>query len=349
MERLEANRIVLRKLELEDAEQIFETWTNDEDVSRYMRWSTHKSVEETKQWLLEEEKNCKTEGQYTWGIELKETKKLIGSIGAYYREETDRYEIGYGIAKEYWRKGLTTEAVECMMNYLINKVGIKKFKASHAKENPASGAVMQKVGFRYIKDGYAEKFDKSVGYDTKEYYLDIDEIILVKPSKEYEQQAIEYKQEHFANGETKIHACSRWDKTENYDEWLKKLEEQSSFETLKTDWTVHTNFLGVRKSDNKIVGMIDIRHELTSDFLRNYAGHIGYGVRPSERRKGYVTQMLSKALHFCREELKLEKVMISCDKYNEGSRKTILNAGGVLEREYLADNGENVQVYWVKT
>ena len=108
-----------------------------------------------------------------------------------------------------------------------------------------------------------------------------------------------------------------------------------------------TQFLGVRKKDNKIVGMISIRHALTADFLRNYAGHIGYGVRPSERRKGYVTQILKQALEYCKDDLKLDKVMIACDKENEASRKTIINAGGVLEREHKTDEGENMQIYWI--
>ena len=94
--------------------------------------------------------------------------------------------------------------------------------------------------------------------------------------------------------------------------------------------------------------MIDVRHELTNEFLRNYAGHIGYGVRPTERKKGYATQMLALALEFCKNNLKLEKVMISCDKENEGSRKTIVKAGGKIEKEYIYENNENVQVYWIK-
>ena len=175
-----------------------------------------------------------------------------------------------------------------------------------------------------------------------------EEIVLVKPSKEYEKQVVEYKKEHFYNEEYIIHACSRWDKLENYDEWLKLLEDCSKKETVPKDWTVTTQFLGIRKNDNKLVGMISIRHTLTTDFLRNYAGHIGYGVRPSERRKGYVTEMLKQALLYCKDELKLDKVMISCERENEGSRKTIINAGGVLEREYKSENGENVQIYWIQ-
>ena len=133
---------------------------------------------------------------------------------------------------------------------------------------------------------------------------------------------------------------------DSYEEWLKMVHNNLKEETVSKDWTVDTTFFGVRETDNKIVGMIDIRHELNSDFLRNYAGNIGYGVRPSERKKGYATQMLTQALDYCKNDIKLDKVMINCHKDNTPSRKTIINAGGVLEREYELD-GKIIQLYWV--
>lgn len=171
--RLETERLVLRRLKTEDANEVFKNWTSDDEVSKYMRWTTHKDIEETRSWLQEEEKNYKNNDYYTWGIELKEIGELIGSISALYREEDDRYEIGYGIGRKYWRKGYTTESLKKVMDYLINDVGIKKFKCSHAKLNPVSGIVMQKVGFKYVKDDYFESFDKTKKYDSKVYYLDL--------------------------------------------------------------------------------------------------------------------------------------------------------------------------------
>ena len=172
--RLETDRLILRKLKEDDAEEVYKNWTSDDNVSKYMRWNTHKSIEETKCWLREEEKNCKEKNYYTWGIVLKETEELIGSISAIYRNEEERYEIGYGISKKYWNNGYTTESLKKVMDYLINDIGIKKFVCKHAKLNPASGAVMRKVGFKYIKDDYYESFDKTKKYESKIYYLDID-------------------------------------------------------------------------------------------------------------------------------------------------------------------------------
>ena len=171
--KLETERLILRKFKIEDAGEVFENWTSDEEVSRFMRWSTHKTVEDTKQWLEEEEKNCINNDYYTWGIKLKESGLLIGSISAIYRTEEDRYEIGYGISKKYWNNGYTTEALKCIMDYLINIIGIKKFICKHAKLNSISGKVMQKVGFKYAKDEYYESFDKTKKYESKVYYLDL--------------------------------------------------------------------------------------------------------------------------------------------------------------------------------
>lgn len=180
-----------------------------------------------------------------------------------------------------------------------------------------------------------------------EYNLE-DKIKLIIPTKEYENQAIEYRKEHFDNGEKTLHACSKWDRMDNYDEWLKLLKSNFKKKTVQDNYAVTTQFFGVRERDNKIVGMINIRHELANDFLRNYGGNIGYGIRPTERRKGYATQMLEQALKYCKEELNLEKVMLGCYKENEASRRTILNAGGALEREVKTENGKIAQVYWIK-
>ena len=344
--KLETERLILREITENDAEEMYKNWTSDDEVSKYVRWSTHKNVEETKEYIKAEEERCKKIDCYNWGIVLKETKELIGAIGAFPSEDS-RYEIGYNIGKKYWRNGYTTEALKKVIKYLINSEEIYRFRCAHAVLNPASGSVMKKAGFIYSHNDSCEKFDGSERFDTKVYYLDIDKIKLIKPIKEHEKQIIEYKKEHFENGEYEIHASSKLDKIESFDEWLELVKNNSKKETVQNDWTVTTQFLGVRERDNKIVGMISIRHELTTDFLKNYAGHIGYAVRPTERKKGYVTQMLEQGLEYCKNELKLLRVMINCYKENETSRKTIINAGGVLEREDKID-GKIVQKYWIK-
>lgn len=215
------------------------------------------------------------------------------------------------------------------------------------KENEPSIEFYKKMGGKIVSERKAKVHNIDLEEVGLEYNLE-DKIKLIIPTKEYENQAIEYKKEHFDNGEKTLHACSKWDRMDNYDEWLKLLKSNSKKETVQDNYAVTTQFFGVRERDNKIVGMINIRHELANDFLRNYGGNIGYGIRPTERRKGYATQMLEQALKYCKEELNLEKVMLGCYKENEASRRTILNAGGALEREVKTENGKIAQVYWIK-
>ena len=172
---LETERLVLRKLEIKDAEEIFKNWTSDDDVSKYTSWETHKSVEDTIKWLSEVVKNYDDSMKYDWGITLKDTGELIGSIGAYLKENEDnRYEPGYCLSKKYWRNGYATESLKAVLDYLINEKGIKKFVCEHAKDNHASGRVMKKVGFKYVKDSVFENLNKTKRFESKKYYLDIE-------------------------------------------------------------------------------------------------------------------------------------------------------------------------------
>lgn len=96
---------------------------------------------------------------------------------------------------------------------------------------------------------------------------------------------------------------------------------------------------------NKLLGAVNIRHYL-NDFLLKEGGHIGDGVRPSERRKGYATEMIRLALIECKK-LNIDRVLIICDKDNIGSRKSFINNGGVLENEFLNEKGRVIQRYWI--
>ena len=169
---LETERLTLRELREDDAEEVFKNWTSDDEVSKYVRWVKHKSIEETKEYIKFEIERCKEKDYYNWGIVLKESKELIGAIGAFPSED-ERIEIGYNISKKHWRNGYTTEAAKKVVEYLNKEIGIKRFRCGHAVLNPASGAVMRKVGFKFVKDDSYEKFDGSERFECKIYHLDL--------------------------------------------------------------------------------------------------------------------------------------------------------------------------------
>ncbi len=170
-------------------------------------------------------------------------------------------------------------------------------------------------------------------------------LIFTKPSDELKEKALEYKNEHISAGENELHGGALLGSME-YDEWLILTNENSSPETVHEDWVVASTFFVLRENDGKIIGMADIRHYL-NDFLASFGGHIGYGVRPSERNKGYGCTILSMALEYAKE-IGIDEAMIACYDDNYGSKKIIENGGGILQRSF-EEGGKKIKVYYINT
>ena len=171
----------------------------------------------------------------------------------------------------------------------------------------------------------------------------MDELILVQLSVSHKTQVWEFRAE-FLRHSKRIEGAAGLREADNFESWFKDVEDCKSENTVKEGWVPATTYLAIRKSDSRMVGIINIRHKL-NDFLINFGGHIGYSVKKSERQKGYGFQMLKLALKEC-QNLGLSKVLITCDKENIASAKTILSNGGKLENEVPEDD-RITQRYWV--
>jgi predicted acetyltransferase len=171
------------------------------------------------------------------------------------------------------------------------------------------------------------------------------DFILIRPTSEYASQIIEYRQEFLDAGDS-MDGTGPLRRFENPEEYIKICAEYEDTTTVPSHLVPATQFFFIRKSDNKLVGMIQIRHRF-NDYLEKYAGHIGYSVRPSERRKGYAKEMLRMTLPFCRE-IGIDKVMITCVDGNSGSEKTILANGGVYEYTIHEPNeNKDLKRFWI--
>ncbi|MDF2988926.1 MAG: family acetyltransferase [Eubacterium sp.] len=171
---LETDRLLLRALTQKDAEKVYKNWTSNTEVTRFLRWDAHTSVEVTKDWIKCCEESSKNAAFYDWGIILKETCEPVGSISAFIGEDPNRYEVGYVLAKKYWNKGIVSEALKRVLEFLHIEVGIKNFYALHAVGNPASGAVMLHAGFKYVGEGIYKSFNGLKEFQSKVYFLDLE-------------------------------------------------------------------------------------------------------------------------------------------------------------------------------
>ena len=171
----------------------------------------------------------------------------------------------------------------------------------------------------------------------------MEKIILVKPDLSYADEIIKYKEESLAESAI-INGSAGLDRFSSIEIWFEELKKRSCEDTVPKGLVPSSTYLGVREKDNYIVGMIDIRHYL-NEYLTQVGGHIGYGVRKTERNKGYAKQMLKLALEKCKE-LKIKKVLITCDEDNIASEKVILSANAKLEDIRNVD-GENKKRFWI--
>ena len=155
-------------------------------------------------------------------------------------------------------------------------------------------------------------------------------IQLVRPTEAMKKQAIEFRQEFFDHGEFVMNGSELWCRT---------IDANTKEETVNPNWVMTDTFFAV--DEDRIVGIIDFRHTL-NDFLKDL-GHCGYSVRPSERRKGFATEMLRQLLEVA-QKTGMNELYLSVERKNKPSVKTIIRNGGVYERSFEID-GEQADIY----
>lgn len=154
---IETERLILRPACAEDAEPMFANWASDPDVTKFLTWPTHESVDVSRfvveSWATESNR----EDYYQWMIVLKALNEPIGSISVVDMDERiKKAEIGYCIGKAWWGKGIMSEALSAVMEFLFREVGMNRIEARHDANNPASGRVMKKCGMVY--EGTARQY-----------------------------------------------------------------------------------------------------------------------------------------------------------------------------------------------
>lgn len=167
---------------------------------------------------------------------------------------------------------------------------------------------------------------------------------LVEPSVKYKASYIDMLSDWEQSGEKVVPFVLKMDPSD-FESMVNELIDYQEGIGIPETFVPHTTFWLVDENEN-IVGVVNIRHQLNEKLLQ-VGGHIGYGIRPSERRKGYATAILKLGL-IKAKDMGFEKVLVTCNKDNIGSAKTIINNGGILESEFVEEWGNIVQRYWIE-
>jgi len=163
---INTDRLLLRRFKFDDDYNMFNNWANDSEVTKFLTWEPHNNIKNTKeiikQWVNEYEHN----NIYNWAIQSKEINEVIGGISIVQLDEINySCEIGYCISRKYWGKGIMSESLKAVINYLFSEIEFNRIVAKHDTLNIASGKVMLKSGM--VKEGTLRQVKLR---DNKEFY-----------------------------------------------------------------------------------------------------------------------------------------------------------------------------------
>lgn len=168
-ETIQTERLLLRKPRMEDAPVIFESYARDPEVSRYLAWMPHKNIRETEQFLLACGHLWQTEKDYAYVVTMKEAGRLIGMFGLHPMKM--KVEVGYALARPYWGKGYTSEALRAVIGWAFSQPEIYRVQAFCDVENIASARVMEKAGM--TREGLLRRYvlHPNISDEPRDAYL----------------------------------------------------------------------------------------------------------------------------------------------------------------------------------
>ena len=348
MEQFETQRLRLRLWWKEDLED-FHRYCKDPEVGPNAGWKPHESLEES--WSILEGWLTPTEEDEIWCIEEKASGKAVGSIGLHGEDRRPGVPackmLGYVLARLCWGKGYMTEAVVPIIDHAFRREKLRLLSVNHFTFNDRSRRVIEKSGFQYegtLRQG-AVLHDGRVA-DLRCYSLLAWEYRL----REAQKQGLSLRlPEELPQGEVTGFETT-WQGSPNpaaaflrgkpYEQWLEETITHRT--TVPEGWVPATLYYLVDR-EGHVAGALDLRHYLNDGLY--YGGHIGYGMSPPYRGRGWAPLMLALGLEKAKA-LGIDRALVTCNDDNLPSAGTIEACGGVLENVVL-EEGKPLRRYWI--
>ena len=217
-------------------------------------------------------------------------------------------------------------------------------------QNPYALRLYEKNG--YIKRGYAEWRKGRFLLMEKKLDKSADSIFLTEANEQFADEIQMFKGEVLQadkDNDDQFAGCMGLENCDTAKEWIDICNLRKSAETCELTGTEvpSTTYFAIRKKDNRLVGVIDLRHHINHPILGTWGGHCGDSVRPSERGKGYATEMLRQNV-LNADKIGIERMLVVCDEDNIASEKTILANSGLFEKIIEVD-GCRMKRFWINT
>lgn len=308
---IETERLRLRRFVIEDANEVFREWASDENVTKYLSWELHRSAAQTKTYLFDIIASYEKDDRYNWGIELKSTSELIGSIAVHItNERAQNADVGYCLGERFWNQGYAAEALRAVIDYMFYDVNVNRISAYHSINNPPSGRVMQKAGM--LKEGSMRQayITGSGEHQDCDMYALVREDFenLYKPEKS---DFFDLEGKELSGHNIKL-VC--------YDYYPGNSEKK---------YVPAYRFNITDKGSGSVLGSIDLRLGFNEGLY--YGGHIGYLVQPEYQNMGIATIACKIALQIAKAH-GFKKIIITNTPSNKASARVCEKIGGKLVR-----------------
>lgn len=346
---LQTNRLIIRNLRAGDLADFVE-YRSDPDVCKFQGYEPF--TEEQAEKYIEKLKDGELGETGKWiqlGVQLKSENKLIGDIGLKPEINNTRIvEFGVSFSTKYQGKGYAKEALTRVFDYLFAEKNVHRIIAVVDVENVNMIRLLENMKFRREGHFLQSFYDNGVWRDDFLYAMlerdwkpnmNYENCILVKPSADLKPEFLKMVAEYQAEGEDRYdHPAA------DFEAYLERLKKFEIGENLPADRVPSTTYFLI--CSEKIIGRSDVRRKL-NPALEVKGGHIGYDIRPSERRKGFGTLILKLTLEKARE-IGLERVLITCDADNVASAKIIESSGGKLAKQLIYEETKTlISQYWI--